>query len=123
MALTGTDGRGLPFNQWRIDKKASKEIRTWDGMGPTYRTWHNRLRDHMIRGHAGYSSLIKMIEAEKTPLTLKLLSKGCDGVTGDLVYIASQMWGLMGDYMVDPLYDRRIKLAFGEDENGIELWR
>ena len=114
---------GQPFNAWKVDKKVSKEVRVWDGMGPTYRTWHNRLRDHLVRGHPGYSALIKMIEAETTPLTMVRLQNGAAGIDGDLVYIASQMWGIMGDYMVDPLYDRRIQLASGEDENGVELWR
>ena len=80
-------------------------------------------RDHMVEGHAAYGPLLKLVEEEATPLTLQKLQCGVDGVDGDLVYVASQVWGLTGRHMVDSQYNKRKQLAAGEEENGLELWR
>ena len=64
-----------------------------------------------------------MVEAEKLPLNMAKLRFGVEGCDCDLEYAASQLWGLLGDHMTDHLYDRRIQMASGEDQNGIELWR
>ena len=37
--------------------------------------------------------------------------------------VSNNLWGVLGPYMHDNLYMRRVQLVNGEDGNGLELWR
>ena len=112
-------------NPWSISKKISREINPFKGVSIHYKTWHHRMRNNWVRENTGYATLIKMIEAETSPMTWEIIKHGVmlSGKMVDLVYVATQMWSSIGDHLDDTMFDRMSQLASGEDENGVELWR
>ena len=58
-------------------------------------------------------------------MTVHLLSQcpGVDGVRLDLVWISRHLWTFLGPRLGDDVYGRRVQMAGGEENNGLELWR
>ena len=58
-------------------------------------------------------------------MTLQWLTNcsGVDDVALDLPWISRRLWTFLGPRLGDDVYMRRVQLAGGEENNGIELWR
>ena len=83
------------------------------------------MRDHLCAGHQPWGRLLEVVEKHREALTFQKLSSisTVDGATLDLPVISRQLWCFLGPRLGDSLYSRRVQLAGGEDQNGLELWR
>ena len=50
--------------------------------------------------------------------------KGVDQADLDMVTVAPILWAFLGSHALgNKVYERRLQLTSGEDNNGLELWR
>ena len=122
-------GQGGGYNggtkSWDISKNISREVTPFKGVSLYYKTWHHRMRNNWVRDNPDYAPLLKLIEAEESPLKWEKLKSGIQisGKQVDLIHVATQMWSSIADHLDDTIFDRMSQMVSGEDENGIEMWR
>ena len=108
-----------------MDKKASNELKSFNGDISNYDNWRRRIRDHSTQTIRYYKDIFDLVETEKgmipwaklTTLKVATLPKL------DWQWIATQLWSFTGRYMSDTLFGRRLTLTGGEEFNVLELWR
>ena len=113
------------FHHWKISPKVDKDLQKFDGKSDTYRVWWNRIRDHLCSGYLPWGRLLEIVEKTRDSLSFKKLSEisDVDGAHLDLPAISRQLWCFLGARLGDSIYTRRVQLAGGEDQHGLELWR
>ena len=73
-----------------------------------------------------WGRVLEVIEKETYPLTKARLSTipGIDECELDLIKLSQLLWAFLGNHRVgNRVYERRLRLTSGEDNNGVELGR
>ena len=122
----GSQLRPFDEKEWSVDgKKVSKELRAFDGNIAHYDNWRTRVRDHFIGVNCNYSTVFRMVEKEKAPISWASLAATRNP---ELPYVnwqwmATHLWTFTGQFLTDTQLQRRTDLTLGEEFNGLELWR
>ena len=117
--------RPFDVRDWTVDKKASHELKSFNGGITNYDNWRRRVRDLFTSTSMFYKDVCDFIEGEHAMIpwaklaTLKVASLP----NLDWQWIAEQLWTFTARYMSDTLFGRRMTLTGGEEFNGLELWR
>ena len=98
-----------------ISTKVDKDQQNFDGKSDTYRTWWNRIRDHLCAGYMPWGRLWEIVEKSRDPLSFKKLSEitDVDGAYLDVAAISRQLRCFLGARVGDSIYMRRVQLAGG----------
>ena len=68
-AGAGTEQKPFDSRDWSTDgKKASKELKTFDGDLALYDNWRRRIRDHFVATNCNYATIFKIVESQKIPI-------------------------------------------------------
>ena len=121
----GSNVRPFDARDWTVDKKASHELKSFNGDITNYDNWRRRIRDHFTQTNMFYKEIFDLVEAEKGLIQWdKLKSLTVASLPNlDWQWISSQIWSFTGRFMSDTLFGRRLTLAGGQEFNGLELWR
>ena len=124
-AGAGSDRRPFEARDWTVDKKATHELKSFNGEIANYDNWRRRVRDHFTGTNLFYKDIFDMVESEKSTISWSRLAtlKVAALPNLDWQWIASQIWSFIGRFMTDTLFGRRLTLTCGEEFNGLELWR
>ena len=98
----------------------------FDGKADNYRNWASRVKDHLLSTNLNWGSVLEVIEKERVPLTKARLQTiaGIDDAPMDMVKVSQLLWAFLGNHCLkNSIYERRLQLTSGEDNNGFELWR
>ena len=117
-----------PAANWSIDRKVTKELKPFDGSSLHYKSWRDRVMDHLTRCNVHWAELLNFVESEHAVLNWSRLAAATPfftvatkGYTCDLVTVAQTLWSFIGEHMTTALFDRRTAMSSGEERNGIEL--
>ena len=121
----GSNLRPFDVRDWTVDKKATHELKSFNGEIPNFDNWRRRVRDHFTGTNMFYKDIFDMVEAEKTTISWAKLATLRVAILPNLDWhwIASQIWSFIGRFMTDTVFGRRLTLTCGEEFNGLELWR
>ena len=88
---------------WAIDRKVTKELKAFDGSSLSYKSWHDRIVDHVMRCNVHWGEVLSMVEKVQTPLTWTKLAEASPmitvathGYTCDYVSLAKTLWSFIG---------------------------
>ena len=68
MQATAGQSGGV-INGWSIDRKVTKELRSFDGGSMHVKSWRDRILDHLVRCNVSWGDVLGFVEKESTPLT------------------------------------------------------
>ena len=117
-----------PFElrHWFVNPKTPKLFEHFNGKSDAYANWASRVKDHLSSCNLGWGRVLEVIEKERSPLTKVRLAtiEGLDGANLDMIRLSQILWAFLGNHCLgNAVYERRLQLTGGEDNNGLELWR
>ena len=107
-----------------ISYKPNESLKKFDGDSAKYRTWSDRMLDHLARANTQWRHLIKGLQIAEFPITKAwLLDQWIDGHNG--WELSERLETFLCMWVSDKIYGRRVQLAGGESQqgNGFEIWR
>ena len=112
------------IGNFEISYKPNEALKKFSGDSANYKTWADRIMDHLARGNSYWRTLLKSLQACTLNIQRSWLEgQWVQGVCGwDL---SEKLENFIMTYVGDSLYSRRIQLAGGEAQagNGFEIWR
>ena len=122
----GTEQKEFDARDWSLEgKKASKELKAFDGNALHYDNWRRRLRDHFISTNCNYTTVFSLVESCKMPISWSTLASIHIPELPHMnwQWISTHVWTITGGFLSDTQLNRRTDLTCGEEFNGLELWR
>ena len=107
---------------YKIREKGVKELPIFDGKIEDYRYWRNKLTDHVAKDNEHWRILLAGAQNQPHHIEPRwLVGLRFGNKTGwDL---SLDLWNLISDRVNKSYYEKRIRMAYGNEGNGFELWR
>ena len=108
--------------QWKINRKNTEGLVTFDGNLSHFRNWCSRIRDHAAEDWPEWRQVLDHASKLQFELTPDYLHKlPLFGVNA--WQLSSDLWSFLLKWLGPTLYHRRMKMGHNIEGNGLELWR
>ena len=106
----GTEQKPFDAKDWSVEgKKASKELRAFDGNMAHYDNWRIRMRDHFMSTNCNYATIFELVESNQSRLDWMTIANARVQALPNMnwQWIASHIWTVTGTYLSDIRLNRK----------------
>ena len=105
---------------WKIDRRETTALSKFDGSVSAFKTWRDRMLQHMARCNTNWVSTLRSISKRTEPIDINAVrAEMIHGVPAEDIGI--ELYGFITDWVNDNVFKDRRK--YSPEHHGFEPWR
>ena len=117
-ALNGSEPFITGLSEYVINNKKNDRLKVFEGEPAKWKYWKNRIIDHFCGSSTKWRTITESVELASSPFTKTEIMKHPGGNGEDALRVVEKSHTLLGNYISETLYGRRVQMEGGTAKTG-----